>query len=269
MNTTVCTTHSESTQDIFGICTEDSISGPAGGDAPITSSTQDPLPQTPQVRGELSHISTQTDLTQIQTFSPKLCLELMSSLTPEQIDYEINWQKSAYGQNFDFRLRKPDNSAKTAELYRVLTPSVTLENSNIFYDCNEYQNVTHNFACLLQRAEECIAKLTENCLDVEEDEGDEFFDSQDFTDSDPPHMPDSRQVPQHPTLADPVCVLDIDFSDIQLDNILDGFNLNKVGSREVGYAGEFEYKYGNIRHPPRLILKISTLTAFFVNLVHT
>ena len=97
-----------------------------GGGMPTASSSQEPLPHAPDLGGKSGCISTQTSLSQLQTFSPKLCLELLPTLTQEQLSYEIDWQKSVYGHIFDFRLRKPDQNTKIAELYKSITPSITL-----------------------------------------------------------------------------------------------------------------------------------------------
>ena len=214
-----------------------------GGGMPTASLSQEPLPHAPHLEGKsVANCGTQSTLSQLQTFSPKLCLELLPTITPEQMDYEIAWQKSVYGQELNFRLRKPDNNTKMAELYKALTPSISIDNSQVFYDCDKYQNLTHDFACLLVRAESYIKKLgVEKKGDV--DEGERFFDTVDSQEQ-------LTQVDSEDAAPEPVRVLDLKIEDIELDAILEGFAMKKIGSRKVGYASTTEYRYGGIRHTP-------------------
>ena len=214
-----------------------------GGGMPTASFSQEPLPHAPQLEGKSCvDTSTQSTLSQLQSFSPKLCLELLPTLTPEQMDYEISWQKSVYGHELNFRLRKPDNNTKMAELCKAITPSISIDNSQIFYDCEKYQDLTRDFACLLTRAESYIKKLgVDRQGDV--DEGERFFDTVDSQE-------DLAQVESEDNSTDPVRVLDLSFQDIEIGTILECFDMKKVGSRKVGYIGSTEYQYGGIRHPP-------------------
>ena len=232
-----------------------------GGGMPTASLSQEPLPPAPHVRGKsVVHSGTQSTLSQLQTFSPKLCLELLPTLSPEQLDYEIAWQKSVYGHDLKFRLRKPDYNTKVAEMYKAITPSIAIDNSEVFYDCGKYQDLTNDFACLLRRAERCIGKLGLTAGDVDtETSDDRFFDT---TDS-----PEDLVVePSEDIQSDPVRVLDLNFNDIEIQSVLEGIELKKVGSRHVGFAGSTEYRYGHIRHHPTPYPENTTVDRIFSEL---
>ena len=234
----------------------ETISRAEGGGVPTPTSshTKEPLPQTPDLRGKLTDAECQTELTDsecqtelshLQSFSPKLCLELLSSLSPEQIDFEIQWQKLMYGRNFDFKLRNPNTTTKLVGMYKSLCDNILVDNSHIFYDCNAYQELTRDFACLVTRAESCIAELKKKSSS-DDDDVDLFYDSVDNLDI-TPQQPNTQVSSQ--SLPDPVCTLDISFADFDLHNVKEGLTFKRIGSRQVAYAGNAEYRYGNRSHP--------------------
>ena len=73
-----------------------------------------------------------------------------------------------------------------------------------------------------------------------EDTGEQFYDTVESTDI-TPLVSDDSQVPDQPQPIEPVVgtCTDVDYSDtVQLENVLQGFKLKKIGAREVGYAGK-------------------------------
>ena len=94
-----------------------------GGGVPTTSSSQEPIPHALHLGGKsyCASCSTLKSLSQLTTFSPKLCIELLPTLTQEQLDFEIMWQKPIDGQVFDSRLPNPDQNTKIDELYKSIT----------------------------------------------------------------------------------------------------------------------------------------------------
>ena len=203
-------------------------------------------------------IATQTSLSQLQTFSPKLCLELLPTLSPEQLDFELQWQTSVLGQTFDFSSCKPIKSMKITELLRTLTPNISLENDQLFFDCDSYQKLTTDFAYLIKQAEAVIAKLGVKPSDTDVD-GDMFFDSLETP-------PDSIQAQPQPDLPEPVELLNVNFDNVHLESLLDCFQLSKIGSREVGYLGPTEFRYANITHPATPYPANETLDQIFAEI---
>ena len=120
----------------------------------------EPLPLAHHIEGKSSSIctSTQTELSTLQTFSPKLCVELLSSLTTVQLDYEFIWQKTVNGHDFGFKFRSPNDDAKLAGLYKSLTPNI-VNDYEIYYDCNFYQSLISDFSHMLEQARTCIKEL--------------------------------------------------------------------------------------------------------------
>ena len=128
---------------------------------------------------------------------------------------------------------------KTTELLRTLTPNMSLENNQLFYDCNSYKKLTTDFAFLIRQEEEVIAKLGVKPADTDAD-GDMFFDSLET----PPDVTKAQT-----DIPEPTKFLSIDFHNLHLENVLDCFEMHKIGSREVGYLGSTEFHYANIVHP--------------------
>ena len=197
-------------------------------------------PTNPHSRGKLVDADSQSELTVLRSFSPKLCLELLPTLTKEQLDYEVNWQQTTLGLDFDFKRRKPDYYEKLKGLLNVITPSATIETIENFYNCSFYRSLTRDFSCLLEQAKQLFNRQSPAEVEIGDDE---FFDSaEQFT--------AEVSGDNFPARPEPVCVLDLDLSDLDVNTVTNGFNLVKIGARTVGFAGSVEYRYGHIRHPP-------------------
>jgi alkylated DNA repair dioxygenase AlkB len=179
------------------------------------------------------------------TLSPKTCLELIPLMTPQQLDHEILWRDVVLQSPVDFKLRKPSPDSKLVGLYKSLTNSISCEIDELFYDCNSYESLITDFACLVNDAKDCIAELKKSTSSNDDDDIDHdiFYDP-------PQQMSELDQVPEPDDLPTPVCFLDFSVGeDLDINSVLKGVNLSRVGSRLVAHVGPVDYQYSRTRHP--------------------
>ena len=99
---------------------------------------------------------------------------------------------------------------------------------------------------MVTRAENCIAELKKKSSS-DDDDVDLFYDSIDNLDN-TPQQPSTQVLPSQ-SLPDPVRTLDISFADVDLQHVKEGLTFKRIGSRQVAYAGNSEYRYRTTSHP--------------------
>ncbi len=101
------------------------------------------------------------------TFSARLCLELLSGLTPAQINSEVNYLDSI---DPDWCAGKPPRNpaAKRDALRDYLTNNLYADMDNTV---NKYLTLFDIFSCMVKRAEEAITDITKGALDLLDEPG--------------------------------------------------------------------------------------------------
>ena len=116
-----------------------SLSGALGGGGP-TSPFSDPLPNASLHKVGNSEVTTtnttttttQTTMNTVITFSAKTCLELLPSLSPQQLAYETKYFESLLPvSEFDTHGRKTDY-ARLSALNKSLTNNLSVELDKVF-----------------------------------------------------------------------------------------------------------------------------------------
>lgn len=217
-----------------------------GGGLPASSSPP-PLPHAPHADGGLSftEFGTQTYLTvdpshHFVTFSAKTCIELLPSLSDEQLDFEIRYNNDILKRNVEFKSTRKSSINRVAKidaLIKTLSPVVIDEFGDIFYECENYSYLTEQLSRSICEAKQFLDEFKKTCDKVnvnEVEETDEVF--YDCTSSEL-------------DLPEPVCVLNFNVGEgLDVADFTQGVNLRKIGNRKVANFGTKEYRYGGIVH---------------------
>ena len=189
-----------------------------------------------QIKGASVEIECQTEVECYTfTFSAKTCIELLPTLTPAQLDHEIKFF-GLMGCSFDLRGRKPSDTAKQSSMQKVLTNNICNDLQNVFI---KYDAVIRHLSYLLEIAQQHIDDMRAvNTTPV----------SRPLTT--PAHTATSIVSDYNP--LDPVCFLNLDFSDIPINTVLTELNINEQGprGRKTAYFGDIEYTYDKYTHSP-------------------
>ena len=163
------------------------------------------------------------------TFSARTCLELVDSLTPTQIDTELE-HLMALNSATKFPHETTNTELKRSLLYRHLSKTL----------CGETDKIVSNFHSLLSNvSRSCVGHedgiLSQTSSPVAEETGDNNR---------------NHPVAGKTLLTPPVSFVDIDLSDINIDEVERTFTFSETqrGGRETIYYGQAPYQYGTIRH---------------------
>ena len=162
-------------------------------------------------------------------FSVYTSLNILRSnrLTDEEIDYEVKHLQTL-DPSKNFRTRFPSITVKQELLDRSLNSNLGTEIQNIV---TNYDNFVYTLSCSLKEAQKHIDELNS------------YVSTDSVTDSSP-----AVSLVQDP----PVSVLNLDFEEISLEDVLNVVNFtdNLTCYREAAYYGSHEYTYGRVRHDP-------------------
>ena len=209
-----------------------------GGGTP-TSFVSDPLPGPPDIAGNVTRTDDitkqlQTNLTDVTatgfTFTAKTCLELLPLLSPEQLDFEFNYRTTVLGQKFDNirSMRKPSDQIKQSALIQSFSNVMSNDLPLFVNDCNIYQTLICDLSCSVDKAKAHIEEL----LSLRQ------------------QTPTDCKVPDT-SLPEPVCFLNFNVGNYEINDICKDVDFDRVGSRKVAHFGSVEYSYGRIKHPAR------------------
>ena len=116
-----------------------------------------PLPHAPQSQCQSTQTAVSIDpRAHFLTFSAKTCSELVHQLTPQQLDFEIKFNREVLGRDLNCR-RSLD--ARTAALEKLVCSNIACEFDDIFYDCIDYQSLIHDFTRSIDKAKSVISEL--------------------------------------------------------------------------------------------------------------
>ena len=202
-------------------------SGLGSGAAP-TNQTNTTPPTSPS-RGGMVSIGGESDLPHFG-FSAKTCLDLLPSLTIDQLKYELKYMN----------IRTTANSKKGyMNAIRSVLKNRVNEDFVETIDC--VNNTISSFACLVRRAEETVEKLSALRPPVT------------VPDESPDLLVSELPTPEMPELDQSVCRVHHDiFTDLRVDSILEQITCDKAEShgRKTAYFGNIGYSYGRISHDP-------------------
>ena len=207
------------------------ITSPGSGGGSPTSSSNTP-PAAPSLKVGSSTVLTAEFSTQTPTpycsFSPKTCLELLSDLTPEQIDFEYEYFKSEI-YNFEAsRTRNPPTDTKIKCIRSKIDNDVTKLVTDSIHNIEYYNKLTSNFSYLLEEAK-CFIEEVKT-----------------VPTQDPPTPLSDGML----NLPEAVCLLDFKLNvDFNATDITDSdISFREIGSRKVAYFGGIDYSYDKVTH---------------------
>ena len=201
--------------------------------------------------GTQTESGTQTDAFCVSSFSSKTCLELLESLTPEQLDHECTYFR-ALGCDIPVRGTRC-SSFKSGTIQRHLDKSLKETT------CQEFVSLTKKFDCLtnslsflVDRAQDEVDKMRTPMpvpVTVPTPELEESTSSPEILSPDT----SGNELP----LTESVCSFNsaVDFSDLSVDDILEqipstSFRQGNCG-RRTAYFGTRPYSYRPVRHEPQ------------------
>ena len=172
------------------------------------------------------------------SFSPKTCIELLPSLTAQQLEYETSYFKTILGPVSVIDCKQGTRKSPAA-ITKCLTGELMRDTDKMTDHFTKIDTLNNNFFMLVNKAEKLLSELN----------------------SEPSKEQDST-----PLLSDlildsaPVSVLNISIN-TNVDDCTEGVYFNKIGNREVDYFGLYPYRYGQVQHKPKPYPK----TPFFDN----
>ena len=229
------------------------ITGLPGSGEPTTTSPQGPYLANPLPNGTCT-CEVQTDLSfgselWFPTFSPKTCLELLPSLTREQIKHEVEYHTSL-GRDLGVTTRTAQIH-QTDAIHNCLQDEALFSLENFASSLANYDQLIYSFSGTLEKAKQYIEELT---ADRQQRPAPTTPDGQ-AAFSSPLNNNTSataQQVAQTPakTLPRPVRCLKLDLTNIDWKDVCQGVRFISINSRQVAYMGKREYRYGKIVHRP-------------------
>ena len=230
--------------------TTTTLLGPDSGDGspalvdsptPVTQGTATPPFGPPYRKGtELTGVctETQTDVSSFSvsaSFSTKTCLELLPTLTPAQLDFEIKYLKYI---NSNFKSRSSTDNGKLISIKTFLTQNLISDFDAVL---QKYDSLIKTISCTLETTrrdiDELVSSTTNRLLPT------------------PPtvHCPTIPESASSPgKLPEPVCNLNVNFDELYLDSILHQLDISNTATcnRKTAYFGDKPYTYGRIKHSP-------------------
>ena len=158
------------------------------------------------------------------SFSPKTCIELLTTLTDSQLQYETSYFKSLLGP-----VTVLDCSNKTrrspAGITRCLTRELLQDTDRMTDNISKYETLSNNIFILIEKAEKLLLELT-----TEQDSLSHTLD--------------------HNLNSNPVSVLNCVIN-TTIEKCTEGVCFTKFSNREVDYFGLYPYHYGHTQHDPK------------------
>lgn len=217
--------------------------GLLGSGAPTTAADQKHCSANPQAEGKINvdNHSTQTEFVGfwVPTFTPETCLELLPSLTPEQLYRES--LSAGLCKSTNKTLRKPYMTAKLNLDSRYFDHLVR----NPTDKQTKHDNLTSDFCMLLEKAEQTLDEYKEV---IRSSSSLVARNSTPNTTSDPSTFVTCPPAGHEEVLeATPVRSLRSEF-EFETYDVCDGLDFQRIGSRDVSYFGSSKYSYGSITH---------------------
>ena len=185
--------------------------------------------------------------TPLLSFTPKTCIELLSLLSPEQLDFE-----------FKVFCKISKDSSKVPKVTRNLTDDKKREFIEHNLKCNlmtDYENVVDTAINYIPSTHGLFSR---NEADMDTRDVGEMHRQRPATapDSELVRMDSDCTLPPaanlsdtgKPPVRDPVCFYDISFESLTLDEVTKAMPFERIGAREVAYFGSRDYSYGQIKH---------------------
>ena len=173
------------------------------------------------------HFGTQTP-TPFISFSPKTCIDLLPSLTPEQQVFETDYFRSLLGPKFNV---KPETRKSPVNISRNLSYELVNKVPQICENFKLCEKLNNDFFISLEYAQNMIDDLRlQNTQDPVSDTSD--------------------QVTQLMSDSEPVSLLNTKIY-TNVKSCTEGVNFCVIRDREVDYFGNMPYQYGRIRHEPK------------------
>ena len=200
-------------------------SGSVSGGTPATLANSTP-PNSP-LRGGVVRIGGEEDIPRF-SFSPKTCLEILPTLSHEQLKFEI--------QYMNITTTDTDKESCINAIRKELSKIVCMD----FTDkLNTITNTISSFSYLVDRAESVVQKLVSQCPPV--------------TESPEPAADVVSELPEPvtPQVDDSVCkIYDDLFADLKVEEILNQitFDTHESYGRKTAYFGKVGYSYGRVKH---------------------
>ena len=222
-------------------------------------------PPTNHFEGERSDISCNTTNMPFLSFTAKTCIELVSILTNDQVEFEYNVFKKLGGEN-PSTTRTMTISRKRDFIKKQLIKNLS----------SEFENIVNNVCLPLNfqpQTQSLFPRESENPTYV----------TGLTTRPAPAPVPAAAATPRtrenlrisldqdsldtgNPPLIEPVRFYnDLSFADIGIEETVKAFTYKKEGARKVAYFGTIEYKYGKTTHTPQPYPQ----SAFFDNVFST
>ena len=181
------------------------------------------------------------------TFSPNTCIELLPTLTPEQTRREISYQRDVLKRDITFGLATDNsNSMNYVKLRTQLTKDVQYELDRAVFQISELESLTQPLSCAVRDAETFLAEMKKNLTPPS---------------LPPPLQPAARTSSSYPASSRPTTtdkppipvrfIPDASFTDISVDDVTNGLNFRREGTRLVAHLGSKGYRYGRDGHPPK------------------
>ena len=213
----------------------------------ISSPTSHPHPDRPHpkvgasVTCSTADGSCNTDVMGFQySFSPKLCMELLPTLTKAQLDFEYEY----FYQNFRgfatwHGTRKPGDIAKQQAIYRQFVYGLNVDIERYVHNLDYYSKLTEDFSCTIESLKTWLSELEQNTAEKRS--------------SSIETIPTSVQEEQVDTQPDSEPVWFLPFSVCaNVQDICEGLEFRTVGNRKCVYFGARPYEYkqseGLVRH---------------------
>ena len=218
-----------------------------GGGLPTAASLPSPLPHAHLSECKLAKIDQSTQTPAIfSTFSAKTCSELVKQMTPEQVDFELQYNREVLGRDIQYRRSA---EAKSQALQKLACANIVYDFEQIFYDCTDHHSLITHFSRSINEAQSFISELlslNRRAPDgsTEEEEFHDTYDSEEDLTAVP--KPDISEF----ELPDPVRFLDLRFDGVKLEDVCNGVNFRKLGARKVAHFGPTPYRYGKTVHSP-------------------
>lgn len=194
--------------------------------------------------GTITEIQQISDTGILYSFSPKLCLELLSTLTKKQLDYEYDYfyLRSKGFSEHKYNMRRPNEVLKRAAVEKHFVEGLFLDSEKYVYSLDHYSALTNDFSNTLEDLKNWLAEMEGRHSSVHTLEPD-TTNQQTAT----------EEVDSHLT-SEPVWflpfVVPTDFCNI--DDLCEELMFTDLGSRECCYFGSRPYSYnhksGTIQH---------------------
>lgn len=212
-------------------------SGLVSSDTPATLASSTP-PNLPLRGGEV-RIGGEQDIPRFN-FSPKTCLEMLPTLSHDQLKFEI--------QYMNISITNTEKEACVNAIRKELSKFVCMD----FTDkLDTITNTISSFSCLVKRAENVMEKLESQCPPVTESTEPEPAATETVVREPPPKIDAS------------VCkIYNNLFPDLKVEEILDQITFHNSESygRKTAYFGNVGYSYGRVKHSPTPYLDCPVFT---------